>query len=62
MEKGGVKILIAILVVLVIVAGAVLAYKINKDKQAEPVANENEVLTAEVEEEKILNDLKILRK
>lgn len=51
MEKGGVKILIAILVVLVIVAGAVLAYKIIQDKQeVEPTANENEVLTAEVEE------------
>ena len=58
MEKGGVKILIAILVVLVIVAGAVLAYKINKDKQAEPVANENEVLTAEVEEEKTVQIFK----
>ena len=58
MEKGGVKILIAILVVLVIVAGAVLAYKITKDKQSEPVANENEVLTAEVEEEKTVQIFK----
>ena len=32
MEKGGVKILIAILVVLIIVAGVVLAYKITQDK------------------------------
>ena len=33
MEKGGVKVLITILVILVIVAGAVLAYKITQDKQ-----------------------------
>ena len=54
MEKGGVKILIAILVVLVIAAGGVLAYKITKDKQeTEPVANENNVLTAAVEEKQV---------
>ncbi len=54
MEKGGIKILIAILVILVIAAGAVLAYKITQDKQeAEPVANENGVLTAEVEEKTV---------
>ena len=54
MEKGGIKILIAILIVLVIVAGAVLAYKIIQDKQeVEPTANENEVLTAEVEEKTV---------
>ena len=54
MEKGGVKILIAILVVLVIAAGGVLAYKITKDKEeAEPVANENNVLTAEVEKKEV---------
>ena len=54
MEKGGVKILIAILVILVIAAGGVLAYKITQDKeQTEPVANENEVLTAEVEEKTV---------
>ena len=58
MEKGGVKILIAILVVLVIVAGGVIAYKITKDKQSEPVANENGVLTAEVEEEKTVQIFK----
>ena len=53
MEKGGIKILIAILVILVIVAGGVLAYKITQDKEeAKPVANENGVLVAEVEEEK----------
>ena len=58
MEKGGVKILIAILVVVVIVAGAVLAYKITKDKEAEPVTNEENVLTAEVEEEKTVQIFK----
>ena len=59
MEKGGIKILIAILIVLVIVAGAVLAYKIIQDKQeVEPTANENEVLTAEVEEEKTVQIFK----
>lgn len=53
MEKGGIKILIAILVILVIVAGGVLAYKITQDKEeTKPVANENGVLVAEVEEEK----------
>lgn len=54
MEKGGVKILIAILVVLVIAAGGVLAYKITKDKEeAEPVANENNVLTAAVDKKEV---------
>lgn len=53
MQKGGVKALIAILVVLIIVAGAVLAYKITQDKNnKETVAEENEVLTAEIEEKK----------
>ena len=59
MEKGGVKILVAILVILVIVAGGVLAYKIVKKKEeAEPVANENETLVAEVEEEKTVQIFK----
>ena len=59
MEKGGVKILVAILVILVIVAGGVLAYKIVKEKEeAEPVANENETLVAEVEEEKTVQIFK----
>ena len=40
MENGGVKVLIAILVILVIIAGGVLAYKITQDKQeTTPVAN-----------------------
>ncbi len=55
MEKGGVKILIAILVVLIIAAGGVLAYKIIQDQDneiIEQVAVENEVLVATIEEEK----------
>ena len=59
MEKGGIKILIAILVILVIVAGGVLAYKIvNKKEEAKSVANENGVLVAEVEEEKTVQIFK----
>ena len=53
MEKGGVKILITILIILVIVAGIVLAYKITKDKEnnRQPVANEEEEkIIAELEE------------
>ena len=54
MEKGGVKVLITILVVLVIVAGAVLAYKITQDKQdTEAVSNENELLMPEEEEKTV---------
>ena len=54
MEKGGVKVLITILVVLVIVAGAVLAYKITQDKQdTEAVSNENELLIPEEEEKTV---------
>ena len=56
MEKGGVKILIAILVILVIIAGVVLAYKITKDKEnsVQPVANEEEEkIIAEVEEKEV---------
>ena len=56
MEKGGVKILIVILVILVIIAGGVLAYKITKDKEnsVQPVANEEEEkIIAEVEEKEV---------
>lgn len=55
MEKGGVKALIIILVILVITAGGVLAYKIIKDKDTntEQVANENDVLVANVEEKQV---------
>ena len=35
MERGGVKVLITILVILVIVAGGVLAYKITQSKKEE---------------------------
>ena len=54
-RKSGVKKIIAILIVLIIAAGGVLAYKITKDKQdTETVAEENNnVITAEVEEKKV---------
>ena len=53
-QKGGVKVLIAILVILIIVAGAVLAYKITQDKDnQEVVAEENNVLTATIEEKEV---------
>ena len=59
MENGGVKVLIAILVILVIVAGGVLAYKITQDKQeTTPVANENGVEIEEKEEEKTVQIFK----
>ena len=57
MEKGGVKILISILVVLIIVAGGVFAYKIMQSKQqTADVGNEpeeNNVLVAEVKQKKV---------
>ena len=53
-QKGGVKVLIAILVILIIAAGAVLAYKIMRDKNnQEVVAEENNVLTAVVDEKEV---------
>ena len=53
-QKGGVKVLIAILVILIIAAGAVLAYKIMQDKDnQEVVAEENNVLTAVVDEKEV---------
>lgn len=53
MQRGGVKALIIILVILVFVAGGVLAYKIIQDKNNKEVATEEEnVLVAELEEEK----------
>ena len=59
MENGGVKVLIAILVILVIAAGGVLAYKITQDKQeTTPVANENGVEVEEKEEEKTVQIFK----
>ena len=55
MEKGGVKALIILLVILVIIAGGVLAYKIIKDKDTntEQVANENDVLVANVDKKQV---------
>ena len=52
-EKGGVKVLIAILVILIIVAGGVLAYKITQDKNnTETISGEENTETVAVEEEK----------
>ena len=52
-EKGGVKVLIAILVVLIIIAGVVLAYKIMQDKNnTEAISGEENKETVAVEEEK----------
>ena len=52
MEKGGVKVLIAILVILIIVAGGVLAYKITKDKNnTETISGEENKETVVAEEE-----------
>ena len=53
-QRGGVKVLIAILIILIIAAGAVLAYKIMQDKDnQEVVAEENNVLTATIEEKEV---------
>ena len=53
-QKGGVKALIVILVILIIAAGAVLAYKIIQDKDnQEVVSEENNVLTATIEEKEV---------
>ncbi len=53
MEKGGIKILIAILVILIIVAGVVLAYKIIQDKEnTGTISGEENKETVAVEEEK----------
>ena len=57
MEGKGTKILIAILVILILVCGGIMAYKITKDKQNETQEvseNQNEeILTAEVEEKEV---------
>ncbi len=55
MQKGGVKILIAILVILIIIAGAVLAYKIMQDKNnTEAISGEdNNELVATIEEKQV---------
>ena len=57
MENKGTKILIVILVILILVCGGIMAYKITKDKQNETQEvseNQNEeILTAEVEEKEV---------
>ena len=45
MQKGGVKVLIVILVILIIIAGVVLAYKITQDKNTETISGEKENAT-----------------
>ena len=56
MERGGVKVLITILVILVIVAGGVLAYKITQSKKEETtVSNEDNILVGTAKEEKSAN-------
>lgn len=53
MERGGVKVLITILVILVIVAGGVLAYKITQSKKEKTtVSNEDNILVGTAKEEK----------
>ncbi len=55
MQKGGVKVLVIILVILIIVAGVVLAYKITQDKNnTETISGEsNNELVSTVEEKKV---------
>ena len=54
-EKGGTKALFIILIILVIVAGGVLAYKIVKDKDNEEVATneKKDVLVTAIEEKEV---------
>lgn len=54
-KTSGTKKLIAILVILIIVAGGVLSYKIMRDKENEEtsVSEENNVITAELEEKTV---------
>lgn len=52
--KAGTKVLITILVILIIVAGGILAYKIVKDKENEETAtSEDNIITAELEEKTV---------
>lgn len=53
MEKGGVKVLISILVILVIAAGGLLAYKIIKDKENTETISENDKMTVAIEEKTV---------
>ena len=50
MEKGGVKVLIAILVILIIIAGVVLAYKIMQDK------NNTETISGQETKEPVIEE------
>lgn len=54
MEKGGIKVLITILVILIIIAGVVLAYKITQDKNnTETISGEENKETVVVEEKTV---------
>lgn len=55
MKKGGVKGLIAILVILIIVAGGMLAYKITQDKKDKETVGEEEenIIVSEIEEKTV---------
>ena len=54
MEKGRVKVLIITLVILIIVAGGFLAYKIVKDKESkDTLSEEGEILTATIDEKQV---------
>lgn len=57
MEKGGVKALIIILVILILAAGGTLAYKISKDKEA----NNGETEVSKVEEPKKEKEVQIFK-
>lgn len=55
MKKGGVKWLIAILVILIIIAGGMLAYKITQDKEEKETVGEEEenIIVSEIEEKTV---------
>lgn len=57
MENKGTKILIVILIILILLAGGIMAYKIVKDKQNETQevseSQNEEILTAEIEEKEV---------
>lgn len=58
-QGGGIKALIIILVILVLVAGGVLAYKIMQDKEKNVVSEEqNAIIAPQVEEEKTVQIFK----
>ena len=59
MKNNGIKILIGILIILIFIAGGILAYKIVNDKQkntttvSENISEENDVLVAEVKKKEL---------